>query len=175
VVLVAHSFSGVLVPAVVERLGRRVAAVVLVGAAVPKDGKGWVDLLPAPQRLLLRLLYRLRPGGALSPAGQNRNALCNDLDEETTALVLQRRVPEAPRLLLDPVTPAALPAALPCHYLRLTEDRSITDEARRRMIERLPSVQVHDFPSGHLPMLGRPGELAAFLEGIAAGCERSDG
>jgi pimeloyl-ACP methyl ester carboxylesterase len=111
VILVAHSFSGILVPALATRLGDRVAAVVLVGASVPEEGKGWVDLQPPAQRAILRLLYRLRPGGMLSGRGANRRSLGNDLDKATTTMFLDRRVPEAPRLLLDPVSPVTIPAA----------------------------------------------------------------
>ena len=35
------------------------------------------------------------------------------------------------------------------------------------MIARLPDAQAHDLDSGHLPMLGRPGELAAILDEVA--------
>src|SRR5215217_3738282 len=75
VILVAHSFSGILLPTLARKLGDRVAAVVLVGADVPEEGRGWVDLRPPAQRIFLRLLYRLRPGGALSPRGSNRKTL----------------------------------------------------------------------------------------------------
>lgn len=91
VILVAHSFSGILVPALATRLGDRVAAVVLVGASVPEEGKGWVDLQPPAQRAILRLLYRLRPGGMLSGRGANRRSLGNDLDKATTTMFLDRR------------------------------------------------------------------------------------
>jgi pimeloyl-ACP methyl ester carboxylesterase len=167
VILVAHSFSGVLLPGVAARLGDRVAAVVLVGGDVPEEGKGWVDLQPPAQRVFLRLLYRLRPGGALSPRGANRKTLANDLDEQTTTMFLDRRVPEAPRFLRDPVSPATIPAGIPRHYLRLLQDRSISEAARERTLARLPGAQVHDLAGGHLPMLGRPDELAAILDEIA--------
>ena len=167
VILVAHSFSGILVPALATRLGDRVAGVVLVGASVPEEGKGWVDLQPPAQRAILRLLYRLRPGGMLSGRGANRRSLGNDLDKATTTMFLDRRVPEAPRLLLDPVSPVTIPAAIPRHYVRLLQDRSVSKAARERMIARLPGAQVHDLDSGHLPMLSRPDELSAILEGIA--------
>ncbi|MGH3520385.1 MAG: alpha/beta fold hydrolase [Haloechinothrix sp.] len=168
VVLVAHSFSGVLVPALAELLGGRAAAVVLVGATVPQEGKSWVDLLPLPQRLFLRGLYALRPAGLLSPAAENRKTLCNDLDAETTAWFLERRVAEAPGLLLDPVSSATFPPGMPLHYVRLRDDRSIADAVRDRMIRSLPDARVHDLVSGHLPMLSRPAGLAALIDEIVA-------
>lgn len=168
VVLVAHSFSGVLMPAVAERLGDRVAAIVLVAASVPQAGRSWAGLLPLPQRLVLRAIYTLRPAGVLSPEGENRRTLCNDLDEPTTAWFLAQRVPEAPRLLLDPVSTATFPDGVPLHYLRLGQDQSIGEEARERMIARLPGVPVHDLDTGHLPMLSQPETLAGLLDDIAA-------
>jgi len=167
VVLVAHSFSGVLAPAVTRALGSRVVAVVLVGASVPEPGRSWVDLLPLPQRLFLRMLYRVRPDGVLSPEGQNRKALCNDLDEATTQWFLDRRVPEAPGLLLDPAPTAEFPPDLPLHYVRMLDDRTTTDTKRDRMIRRVPGVIVHDLVAGHLPMLGQPQALADLLDRVA--------
>ena len=167
VILVAHSFSGVVIPPVVDRLGDRVAAVVFLGATVPEEGRSWVDLLPAAQRIPLRVLYRLRPGGMLSPAGQNRKTLCNDLDADSTDTFLERRVVEPPRLLLDKVSPATLPRRLPVHYVRLTRDRAVTEEQRTQAFRRLHEPQIHDLPSGHLPMLSQPAALAALLDRIA--------
>lgn len=166
-VVVAHSFSGVLVPPAVHSLEDRVAAVVFVAAAVPDEGKGFVDLLAFPQRVMLRLLYRIKPGGMLSPDQQNRDALCNDLDEAATTTVLGRRVVEAPGLLLDPVSPARLPATVARHYVRCTDDRSASPASRQQMIDRLAPVEVHDLDSGHLPMLSRPDGLVAILDEVA--------
>lgn len=86
----------------------------------------------------------------------NRKTLCNDLDEQTTSWFLENRVPEAPRLLLDPVPIATFPVGVPLHYVRLLQDRGVTDDVRDRMIARLPDVDVHDLDSGHLPMLSQP-------------------
>jgi pimeloyl-ACP methyl ester carboxylesterase len=168
VVLVAHSFGGVLVPALAHSLGEAVTAIVLVGATVPQEGKSWVALLPLPQRLLLRGLYKLRPGGLLSPADQNRKTLGNDLDAATTAWFLDRRVPEAPGFLIDTVPTATFPSDVPLHYVRLLDDRSIADSLRDRMIGALPLAHVHDLHSGHLPMLSQPAALAGLLDRIAA-------
>jgi pimeloyl-ACP methyl ester carboxylesterase len=168
VILVAHSFSGILAPSVVARLGDRAAGVVFLGASVPDAGRAWVHDLPLPQRALLRALSRVRPDGVRSPAKQNATALCHDLDAEATEAVLTQRVPEPPQLLLGAVGDAELPAELARHYVRLTEDRSMSVADQDRHLARLGTdVQVHDLASGHLPMLSRPDELAALLDAIA--------
>ncbi|WP_052668549.1 alpha/beta fold hydrolase [Nitriliruptor alkaliphilus] len=167
VVLVLHSFSGALAAGAVARLGSQVAAVVLVGASVPADGEAWIDDRPVHQRLLLRTLYRLRPDGMLSPAGQTRELLCHDLDEVVTDTVLTQRVPEPPRPLLEAPPASPLPTWLPRHYVRLADDRIVSASDQQRSIDRLgPDVMVHDLASGHLPMLGRPEELGAILTRI---------
>lgn len=168
VVLLVHSFSGVLAPPAVAALGDRVAAVVFVGATVPVEGRSWLDLQPRIQQVVLRLIYRAKPAGVLSPAGQNRRLLCNDLDDQTTAEFLERRVPEPPGPLLSPVSPARLPRELPRHYVTLTRDRSAKPATRNVMIARLGDAVHHEMASGHLPMLRMPREFAALLEGIAA-------
>jgi pimeloyl-ACP methyl ester carboxylesterase len=168
-VLVAHSFAGILTGPVAARLGDRVVAAVFIAGTVPIEGRSWVDLQPRHQQVLLRVLYRLRPDGVLSPASQNRTTLCHDLDEATTDRSLEQRVPEAPRLLLDRVSPAALPPHVAAHYVRLTEDRAVSQAEQATAAARLGGAQVHELASGHLPMLGRPGELAALLDRIAAG------
>jgi pimeloyl-ACP methyl ester carboxylesterase len=167
VVLVAHSFAGVLVPSVVARRRPRVAAVVFVTAAVPREGAAWVDLQAPPQRALLRVLYRVRPDGIRSPDKANRSELCHDLDEATTEAVLRRRVAEPPGPLLQPVPAARLPDGLPVHYVRTARDRSLAPERQDTMIARLRDPRVHELHTGHLPMLADAPALAAVLERAA--------
>jgi pimeloyl-ACP methyl ester carboxylesterase len=171
VVLVAHSFSGVLVPGLIDQVGSQVRAVVWLAATVPEVGKSWVDLLPTPQRQILRVLYRLRPAGMLSPRKESLALLCNDLDDATAATVVDRRVPEAPGFLLDRVR-SPVPDALPSHYVHLLDDLAQSEAARTAAIARLSAPRVHELPGGHLPMLSRPHELAALLDQIAATHER---
>jgi pimeloyl-ACP methyl ester carboxylesterase len=175
-VLVGHSASGVVVPPAVAQLGDRVAAAVFVGATVPVEGRSWADLQPLPARVVFGLLARVRPDGARSPAAQNRTTLCHDLDDEATAAVLERRVAEPPRVLLDPVSPAALPPGVATHVVRLTDDRAVPEAVRDASEARLPGATRHDLASGHLPMLSLPEELAALLSGVAdsAGREPSE-
>lgn len=172
VVVVAHSFAGVLVPGLAERFGDRLRAVVWLGATVPEQGKSWVDLLPSGQRRILRAMYRLRPAGMRSPRKESLRLLCNDLDEATAVDAMDRRVPEPPGYLLQPVE-AELPRGMPAHYVRLLQDRAQGHDVRDASISRLHEPRIHDLDAGHLPMLSQPAALAALLEQIAGFYDRT--
>jgi pimeloyl-ACP methyl ester carboxylesterase len=165
VVLVAHSLSGILVPGVTTRLGERVAHAVFVSAAVPKPGTSYLDALPISQRLFLRLVLAIQKTGPLTPPWATRRALCNDLDERTTQLVLGRLTREAPRLYQEPV-PGEIPPRMPMLYVKLTRDRALSSALQDKMITRLPGTRVETIEAGHLPMLGHPGRLAAILNSL---------
>lgn len=161
-VLVAHSASAVLVPPVVAALGARVRAVVLIAAAVPEPGRSFVDQQPLALRLFLRALYRVRPAGALAPRGDVESSLCAGLDAETTALVLRRRVPEPPGILLDrPLTAV--------HLVVARDDRLLSRAVQTGGVGRLGPGQavLHEVDGGHLAMLGAPAQVAALLDRLA--------
>lgn len=170
VVLVAHSFAGVLVPGVARRLGARLRGVVHVGATVPATGRSWLALQPLPQRAVLRALYAARPAGLRSPAEQIRRSLCHDLDEAATTTVLERSCVEPPGFLTDRVTTA--PPPVPSDYIRLSDDRAHPPATQDRSIGRSGAATIHELATGHLPMLGQPEPLARLLERIADDLER---
>jgi pimeloyl-ACP methyl ester carboxylesterase len=94
-----------------------------------------------------------------------KKAYCNDLDTEATARVLARLSREPRRLYLDPVRWATLPAGLPRHYVKLSQDVSFSPPEQDAMIQRL-GARVTVLDTGHLPMISRPAELATALEHI---------
>ena len=51
--------------------------------------------------------------------------------------------------------------------MRLTEDRSLSHALQGQMIETLGQPEVRELPTGHLPMLSRPAELARLVEEFA--------
>jgi pimeloyl-ACP methyl ester carboxylesterase len=160
VVLVAHSLSGIVVPALISRLAGRVAHVVFVSAAVPRPGVSYLDALPFLQRMPLRFVVATQRRGVLSPAWATRRALCNDLDEQATSLVLDNVTREVPRMYTDPV-PGEVPAAMPTVYVKLTSDRAFSPAMQDRMIARLHEPRIEEVDAGHLPMLGHPDRLTA--------------
>jgi pimeloyl-ACP methyl ester carboxylesterase len=168
IVLVGHSLGGVFLPEVARRVPDRIAALVFVAAEAPVDGDRALDLIPAPLRILLRVMWIVRPGGVRPPPSATRRALCNDLDDATTATVVERIEPEAPGVYRDRVTWAGVPE-VPRTYVKCLQDRSDISPARQdEMAKRLQADRVVPLETGHLPMLARPGELALVLEEAVA-------
>jgi pimeloyl-ACP methyl ester carboxylesterase len=166
IVVVGHSLAGVLAPEVARRLGERTAAVVFVGALAPREGQRALDLMSAQNQFFVHLFGLLRPSGMKPPASALRKELCNDLDAATTAQVVDQfePVPEAPRLYRDPVTWDGVPD-VPRLYVQLLRDQSVRPDDQARMAAAI-EAEVVTMDSGHMPMLGRPGELAAILGGV---------
>jgi pimeloyl-ACP methyl ester carboxylesterase len=165
VVLVAHSLSGIVVPAVSSHLTPRIAHAVFVSAAVPQPGASYLTSLPIAQTMLLRFALLTQRKGLLSPAWATRRALCNDLDEPTTKFVIDNLTREAPGIYSEPV-PGELPASLPTTYLKLTSDHAFSPALQHRMIGRLHDPRVVEIDAGHLPMLGHPDEVAGALDTV---------
>ena len=163
-IVVAHSIGGCLAPQLCAHYGSRVKSLIAVGAVVPRSGSSFAGSMPAPQRWVLPLL--LRWFGTRPPDKAIRNELCHDLDQEQTAEVIENFSPESRHLSTDRVVYDALPDHR-C-YVRLTDDRSLSQPLQTQMIETLGATEVRELQSGHLPMLSRPSELAGIMEDFAS-------
>ncbi|MFE4970434.1 alpha/beta fold hydrolase [Streptomyces sp. NPDC056660] len=167
VVLVGHSLAGVVVPAVCARIPERIAALVLMAAAVAPPGGRIVDLLPAPVRILSLIQHRFGVRSPALPRALARRAFCNDMSPEQARRTLDRLVPEAVQLVVEPVPRPALPPRLPVIYIRFTRDRIITPDRASVMIENLGGAEVVDLDAGHDGMISRPELVAAALNAVS--------
>jgi pimeloyl-ACP methyl ester carboxylesterase len=74
-VLVGHSIGAELALAVAAARPYDVAAVVLIGGMVPRDGRSFLSLVPLPMRLFLGTLIRLSGRGVRLPAAREEGIL----------------------------------------------------------------------------------------------------
>ncbi|MFE1322131.1 alpha/beta hydrolase [Kitasatospora phosalacinea] len=167
VVLVGHSYAGMVVAAAAEQVPERIAALVHLDAMVPADGESVLDVLPATRHLLdlaarTDTPWRIPPlPERLAPAG-----LFGVTDPADAAWLRTLLSDESARCFQQPVrlgNPAA--AALPRTYVHCVD--GLPDGVVRRPV---PAARPGDGPSrvrelrsGHDCMVTVPGELAELL------------
>ena len=171
IILVAHSGGGILAPAIAALLPQKIVHIIFVAANIPPEGKAAIDILPFKDWLMNKIAVFLQGYGFSMPQKQLehaiRNIFCHDVDEAGIQLVLSHGVTaEPPALAFKPVSRAAMPT-VPCTYIKLLQDRTISIENQDQMVANLGGANVVTLDSGHVVMLSCPQELAGILNQIA--------
>lgn len=160
IVLVAHSLGGVLALKLASLLSDRLAGIVAVGAAIPRNGGSFLSALPFPQRLLLPVI--LRAAGTKPPASSMRTGLCSDLSPEQAAGIIEGFIPEAVRVYTDRIN-VPIPS-VPKLYVSLSKDKEFSPSLQDKMISNFTPQTVRNLETGHLPMISDPEGLKSILE-----------
>jgi pimeloyl-ACP methyl ester carboxylesterase len=165
-VVLAESFSGLVVLALLPGLRARIASVVFVGA-----------FAEPPRPLLLRLSALLSHSGRLmqsAPAFLIRqyclgdSARAPDLQRLREALarvspgVLSHRM----RLIASRHSFASDNIDVPCHYIRATNDRLVPSSSIDGFRQRFKDLHVHDIDGPHFLLQMKPRECAGVIERI---------
>lgn len=151
VVLVGHSYGGMVISGVVEEAPERIRHLVYLDAAVPFDGESLADLLPS--------ILDSRRGDFLVPGWA------------TPAAPYPKDVPQSLRTVTQPVELAGtVGRGIPATYVLTREAEGVEDAfdwaaGRARDL----GWPVHEMVTGHLPHRSRPTETAELLMRIAAG------
>jgi pimeloyl-ACP methyl ester carboxylesterase len=167
VVLVGHSYAGLVVSAVANQVPDRVARLVYLDAMVPEDGESAVDVMPATQALVDRALasesgWRVPPFPELPPPA----GLFGVTDPADVAWLRTMLSDQPVRCLRQPVrldNPAA--RAIPRTHIHCTGGGP-GGPARRPVPAVQPNgtpAEVWDLPTGHDCMITMPVELTELL------------
>ena len=167
IILVLHSWAGVLSGLLAERLGSRLSQVVYLSAVVPPANGSFVDALPIPQRWILRHLCRGNQQGMRPADAMIRREYCNDLSPADASLVLERFTAQRAEPLLTKVPGPS--ADVPSTYITLSRDQSVPPSWQRRYLRRLAKPRPINIDAGHLAMLSQPEEVARVINGVAGG------
>lgn len=172
VILVGHSFGGVVVSAVAEAMPSRVARVLYVAGYVPRSGESAYVLSQRDPESLVGRYWRQANPAAGSPAFIATEGIvetfCADCPPELAAELLRAHRAE-------PVPPLGTPVSLTADrfgavrkgYLLTTADRTITPALQRAMIASAGITEVVELPTSHAPMLAAPDLLARALLRLA--------
>jgi len=165
-VLVGHSMAGITLPEVVGRVPELVRTVVFVSCAVPADGQCLLDALDPAMRAIADEAESRGDPVAMLERDLAATVFCNDMDDQQTALTLDRMVPEARPVLREPISLAGLQQPVRRVYIRLLDDAIIVPRQQDEMIANMGGAEVIEFDSGHMAMISHPAELAAVLNSL---------
>lgn len=167
VVLVGHSLAGCVMPAVVGQLGDRVRHVAFVAATVPETGMSALETLDDDLRARAADATALPSDepGTMDDA-MARIVLGDDLDAEQFTWCVERLVPEALQLVIDPVDLAPL-RGVACTWIRTLHDVVVPAVRQLRFAANVGDCPVVDLDAGHMCMVSRPAAVAAILGDLA--------
>ncbi|MFS2159324.1 alpha/beta fold hydrolase [Pseudomonas sp. Pseusp122] len=170
VVLVGHSFGGIVISAVAEAEPARIKQLIYLAAYLPKDGQSLLQLAGTdPDSKMGQFVQVDKQRGVASIAHDARAELfANDGPD-----ALKKAIPD---LILDEsVTPLGTPVHLTAAhfgavkkaYIHTTQDHVISPALQASMVNNGHVEQQATLDSGHTPFLTHPVELAQAIEKIA--------
>lgn len=164
VVLVGHSYGGMVATGVADRAVERVAKLVYLDAFVPENGQSLFDLLPASQRVSRQEGVGAQGDGWLLPP----NPPPADTSPEDIAWITPRRRWQPIGTFIQPLVLKNAGSHLPRTYIyctRIAPDDMFGQFARRFKAD--PAWKVHDIDASHSPNITAPEALTRLLDQIA--------
>lgn len=157
--IIAHSIGGCLGLMLNDHFKERVNGFIGISAIIPKNGKSFANCFPMPQKIILPVVLKLF--GTKPPAKSIENELCNDLEISKTNEIVKRFSPESMKLYTTKINYKSSPKT--SLFIKLLNDKSITQDMQNKMIENLNCEEVVELNSGHLPMISKPKELTEII------------
>lgn len=159
VVLVGHSYAGLLITAVADRHAARIARLVYLDAIVPRSGESWSSSHDESARQARRA--GIARDGFIPPPP----AAVFGLAGEDAAWVDRRQRPH-PGGVYDDVLQfdEARVASLPRTFVDCTSPALPAIENARQRVRSEPGWQVIEVATGHDPMISAPAQLLDILE-----------
>jgi pimeloyl-ACP methyl ester carboxylesterase len=170
VVLVGHSYGGMVITGVADRMPERLARLVYLDAAVPSDGAAIADMWgPARRQELLERAQREGDGWRLPPGDMQA-----DDPPEIVAWAAPRRRPQPLATFTQPLRLARGETALPRAFVYCAGGKAADSPQARRaaQLKADPRWRYFELPSGHNLHYSAPDETVAILlelAGAAAG------
>ena len=164
VVLIGHSYGGMVATGVADRESERIKHVIYLDAFVPRDGQSIGDLQPPGVRDAMRAAAERDGDGWLVPP----NPPPPDTSDEDRAWMAPRRLPQPLKALDEPIRLTGAVDRLPRTYIYCT--RPMPGDGFRQFAQRARTEtgwQYRESDSSHNPHVTAPDALAALLDEIA--------
>jgi pimeloyl-ACP methyl ester carboxylesterase len=164
VILVGHSYGGMVATGVADRLPARIARLVYLDAFVPRDGQSCVDLHPPEVVERVRAAVQSQGDGWRVPP----NPPPPDTAVEDLSWIAPRRMMQPLKTLQQPIRLTGAVERLPRTYIYALRARP--GDLFRPFAERARADagwQYLEIDASHNPHITAPDALAAMLDGIA--------
>lgn len=161
IVLVAHSYGGMVATAVADRVPDRIAKLVYVDAFVPTDGQSLLDLLPQGGAERMRERAKAGDGWRLPP-----NPIPSDTSEEDVKWIQQFRMPQPLKTFETPLQLRNGETRIPRTYVYAK--RATPEDTFRRFAEkaRRERWDYREIDASHSPHVTAPEALASLLQSV---------
>jgi len=157
-IVVGHSYGGMVITGVADRLPQRIARLVYLDAVVPLPGESWSSGHP-PQTQAQRR-EAIAATGSIAPADPAMFGIAG----EDAQWLARRQTPQPGGVYDEPLQfDAARVAALPRTFIDCNAPALPTIALMRERVRQQPGWQVHEIPTGHDAMISAPQELLRHL------------
>jgi pimeloyl-ACP methyl ester carboxylesterase len=174
VILVGHSYAGIVVTGVADRIPERLGQLVFLDAAPFADGMAMVDLFPPEALAAVQRTVDESGGGWLYPfpgiEGLAQDASIEGLDDADRALMTAKAAPHPWATYTQPLQLQRADEARPYWQVVIA-----CNDFRQLIAAGVPQITALTNPpwhyleleTGHWPMLSEPAKLAEMLDGLA--------
>ena len=170
VILLGHSYGGMVITGVADRIPERLRRLIYWVAFVPNDGEALLDMVPPDRAAIFEAIAAERgDGSVIVPFPFWREGFINDADLATATRAYELLNPHPYRTFTDKIALRTNPAEtmLPKSYIVCTEDTALPHSAwwHPRLSERLGLFRLVQTSGSHELCFSDPARLAkAILE-----------
>src|SRR5579863_318298 len=162
VVLVGHSYGGMVISGVAEKMEKAIASLVMLDAFMPEDGQGVLDIYPPPNREPVEAA--LRAGATTMPP---RSAALFKVNEKDRAWVDAQCTPQPIQTFVQKLKlTGARDRIGKKTYIRAAAYANPYFDAGLATA-RARNWRIYELPCGHDVMLDMPERLAEILQDVA--------
>lgn len=164
VVLMGHSYGGMVITSVADRLGERIRRLVYWNAFVPLDGESLNDMIPPHYVALFdEIEKQIGDGSIVMPFPIWREAFMNDADAELARRAYDQLNPHPAKTFKDPARLTRFhELEIGKSYLNCLQDTALPHSMswHPRLSEKLGLFRLVEMPGSHEVCFTNPGLLA---------------
>jgi len=165
--LVGHSYGGMVISGVVDRVPQRIRRLVYLNAFVPHDGESAMDMVPSYYAGVFEEQAALQRNSVMLPFDVWRDCYMNDGDLALAESCYKRLNPHPYRTFTDKITLRRPLHEIPVgrSYVNCQQDITMPHSMpwHPRLSERLGLYRLVECPGGHETLFSNPKRLAQAL------------